>query len=399
MSKNWEGNKEIQIFREYLRIPSVHPNPNYEPCVEFLKRQAQDLELEVKVYHPVNDKNPIVVLSLIGKDPSLPTILLNSHMDVVPVVPDQWTYPAFDAHMDDQGRIFARGSQDMKSVGTQYLGALRALKKSGTSFKRTIHVVFVPDEELGSYYGMRKFVHTEDFKRLNVGFALDEGMSGISDTFKLFYAEKSAWQIEFKCSGPPGHGSALLENTAGEKVSFILSKMMDLRRKEIAKIDETKKYEGMGTSINVTKLSGGLQNNVIPSLLSVTFDLRLDINEDHEALLKQFQDWCEEAGGSIEMVFERKDKKTPATKLDNSNIFWVAFEKATEELGIKVQPIVCPAATDSSFMRDVGVPSIGFSPINNTPILIHGHNEFIYAENYLKGIEIYQKIITNVANC
>uniref|UniRef100_A0A1B0GQK9 Peptidase M20 dimerisation domain-containing protein n=1 Tax=Phlebotomus papatasi TaxID=29031 RepID=A0A1B0GQK9_PHLPP len=348
MSKNWEDNKEIQIFREYLRIPSVHPNPNYEPCVEFLKRQAQDLELEVKVYHPVNDKNPIVVLSLIGKDPSLPTILLNSHMDVVPVVPDQWTYPAFDAHMDDQGRIFARGSQDMKSVGTQYLGALRALKKSGTSFKRTIHVVFVPDEELGR---------------------------------------------------PPGHGSALLENTAGEKVCFILSKMMDLRGKEIAKIDETKKYEGMGTSINVTKLSGGLQNNVIPSLLSVTFDLRLDINEDHEALLKQFQDWCEEAGGSIEMVFERKDKKTPATKLDNSNIFWVAFEKATEELGIKVQPIVCPAATDSSFMRDVGVPSIGFSPINNTPILIHGHNEFIYAENYLKGIEIYQKIITNVANC
>ena len=26
---DWETNKEIQIFREYLRIPSVHPNVDY----------------------------------------------------------------------------------------------------------------------------------------------------------------------------------------------------------------------------------------------------------------------------------------------------------------------------------------------------------------------------------
>lgn len=30
MSKaEWENNEEIKIFREYLRIPSVHPNIDY----------------------------------------------------------------------------------------------------------------------------------------------------------------------------------------------------------------------------------------------------------------------------------------------------------------------------------------------------------------------------------
>jgi len=28
-AKKWDSNKEIDYFREYLRIPSVHPNPDY----------------------------------------------------------------------------------------------------------------------------------------------------------------------------------------------------------------------------------------------------------------------------------------------------------------------------------------------------------------------------------
>ena len=65
-------------------------------------------------------------------------------MDVVPVFEDKWTHPPFGADIDSEGRIFARGSQDMKCVGVQYLAAIRALKKNGVTLKRTIHVMFVP---------------------------------------------------------------------------------------------------------------------------------------------------------------------------------------------------------------------------------------------------------------
>ena len=39
------------------------------------------------------------------------------HHRQVPVFPDCWTHPPFEAHKDSEGRIWARGAQDMKSVG------------------------------------------------------------------------------------------------------------------------------------------------------------------------------------------------------------------------------------------------------------------------------------------
>jgi aminoacylase len=115
-------------------------------------------------------------------------------MDVVPVFEEKWTQPPFGANMDSQGRIYARGAQDMKCVGMQFLGAIRALKKDGAQPKRTIHLTFVPDEEIGGLLGMAEFVHTDEFKKLNCGFAIDEGVASPNEEFSLYYAERSLWR-------------------------------------------------------------------------------------------------------------------------------------------------------------------------------------------------------------
>lgn len=59
---------------------------------------------------------------------------------------NSWTYPPFSGHIDENGKIFARGSQDMKCVGIQYLEAIRKLRQVGAQLKRTLHVSFVPGE-------------------------------------------------------------------------------------------------------------------------------------------------------------------------------------------------------------------------------------------------------------
>lgn len=40
---------------------------------------------------------------------------------------------------------------------------------------------------------MKAFVESEEFKKLNVGFALDEGMANEDSTFPLFYGERTRW--------------------------------------------------------------------------------------------------------------------------------------------------------------------------------------------------------------
>lgn len=47
---------------------------------------------------------------------------------------------------------------------------------------------------MGGGLGMRAFVDTSDFKSLNIGFSLDEGLASPTEVFPVFYAERSVWR-------------------------------------------------------------------------------------------------------------------------------------------------------------------------------------------------------------
>ncbi|CAG9819196.1 unnamed protein product [Phaedon cochleariae] len=388
----------VNNFREYLQIPSVHPDVNYDDCVKFLEKQAKSLSLPFTVVY-ITPKKPVVVLTWTGKEPSLPTILLNSHMDVVPVFEDKWTHKPFSAHVDEKGNIYARGAQDMKCVGIQYLEAIRRLKQQGVTLKRTIHVTFVPDEETGGVEGMQQFVNTNHFKDMNVGFSLDEGMASENNEYALFYAERSICQMRFYCTGNPGHGSLLLKSTAGEKVAYILSKIYEFRRQEEKKlIDNPSWTVGDVTTVNLTQLKGGVQENVVPPEFVLTVDCRVAINVDLVKWEATLKGWCKEAGPGVRLEFIQKQDQIAPTKLDGSNRYWVAFKKAADELGLALKPQVFPAATDSRYIRGLGLPAIGFSPMNNTPVLLHDHDEYLNKTTFLRGVDHYCAILGKVAN-
>lgn len=297
-------------------------------------RQAKSLDLPVKIYHPVNDRNPVIVLTWVGSEPDLPSIVLNSHMDVVPVFREHWKHSPFAAEMDEDGKIFARGAQDMKCCGMQYLAAIRELKRDGVQqFKRTIHIMYVPDEELGGLLGMMKFCTSDEFKALNVGFSLDEGMASPTEEFNVFYAERCIWQVTIEnkgneeheihknkikllrsflfphllnytfipfdilpyfskvvitCFGQSGHGSLLFKNTPGEKIHYIIDKFMNLRKMELAKLENNPELTiGDCSTVNLTMLNGGSQANVVPPSLSATFDIRLANDVDLDEFNKK----------------------------------------------------------------------------------------------------------------
>ncbi|XP_033221955.1 aminoacylase-1-like [Belonocnema kinseyi] len=387
----------VENFREYLRIPSVHPNINYDDCVAFVQKQAKSLDLPVQLFEP-SPKHPILVITWEGTEPEKPAILLNGHMDVVPVFPEQWTYPPFDAHMDEKGNIYARGSQDMKCVNIQYLEAIRRLKLNGIRLKRTIHVSFVPHEEVGGSPGMKEFSQSQNFKNLNIGFALDEGIASPNNDFLVFYGERSIWHIEIKCTGKPGHGSLLPDNTAGEKFTKIINRFMEFRAKEKARLKDPSLKIGDVTSVNLTIVEGGVQRNVIPKELNANFDIRIATDVNHEDFEKMIQEWIRESGEGITCSFPEKNPCVENTKLDNTNPFWVAFKQACDENGMNLEKGIFTGGTDSRYVRAAGIPAIGFSPIINTPVLLHDTDEFLNKDVFLRGIEIYEKLIPAVAN-
>jgi aminoacylase len=209
---------QISHFQQYLRIRTDHPYPDYSSAASFLLSLADSIGLQTLTLEFAPNK-PLLLLTWPGSDLSLPSILLNSHIDSVPAEPDKWVHPPFSATRDPAtGHIYARGAQDDKCIAIQYLEAIRSLKSSGFTPLRSIHISLVPEEEIGGADGSQKFAQSEEFRKLNVGLVLDEGQASPGDAFRVFYADRLPWTLIVKATGSPGHGSRMYDGTAMERL-------------------------------------------------------------------------------------------------------------------------------------------------------------------------------------
>ncbi|XP_026394771.1 aminoacylase-1-like [Papaver somniferum] len=398
----------ITRFQQYLQINTAHPNPKYYGAADFIISQAKSLNLGFETLEFVKGK-PVVLLKWTGKNQNLPSILLNSHTDVVPAEHSKWIYPPFDANVDEFGDIYARGSQDMKCVGLQYLEAIRRLKTSGFQPIRTVYLSFVPDEEIGGRTGAKKLAESEIFSKMNVGIVLDEGLASPNETYRIFYAERSAWSLVIKATGSPGHGAKLYDNSAMEN---LLKSIESVRRFRASQFDMVKaglKAEGEVISVNMAFLQAGTPSptgfimNLQPSEAEAGFDIRLPPFADPASLEKRIsEEWAPSTRNMTFKLGQYKPKtqiddksgKAHISPTDSSYAWWKLLEDAVKKANGKLgMPEVFPASTDAKYFRDQGVPAIGFSPMANTPILLHDHNEFLNQAEYLKGIQMYESII------
>ena len=94
----------------------------------------------------------ILLARLKGNGTGGKAILLESHMDVVPTDPARWTKDPFGAEIAD-GKMWGRGTIDMKGIGTSYLYAFIMLHRQKVPLTRDVLLMFVPDEEIGGDAG------------------------------------------------------------------------------------------------------------------------------------------------------------------------------------------------------------------------------------------------------
>ncbi|KAK4799487.1 hypothetical protein SAY86_024852 [Trapa natans] len=400
----------IVRFQQYLRINTAHPNPNYIPAVSFLKTQALSISLQTRVLE-FTPKKPVLLLTWSGSNPSLPSVLFNSHMDSVPAEPEKWLHPPFSAFKSPDGKIYARGAQDDKCIAIQYLEAIRNLKARNFRPTRTIHISYVPDEEVGGFDGAAKFVGSKEFKELNVGFVLDEGQASITDMYRVFYADRSPWELIIKAKGDPGHGSKMYDNSAMENLMKSVEAVREFRESQFDKVKAGIALNSEVISVNPVYVKAGIPSssgfmmNMQPSEAEAGFDCRLPPTTDPDLLKKRIaEQWAPSIRNITYQIIEKgpiKDHngRPLMTRTDESNPWWSAFTQAIAAVGGKLgRPEILSSTTDSRFIRQLGIPALGFSPMTNTPILLHDHNEFLQDKVFLKGIEVYESIMISLSS-
>lgn len=145
--------QHLQELIELLRIPSVSTDPGRKEDVRAtVERVADrlrtagvpDVQIAESAGHP----------AVIGQwliDPSKPTILVYGHYDVQPAEPlDLWTTPAFEPTIRD-GRLYARGSADMKgNLLTAIQGIEAVARANGGDPPINVKFIFEGEEEIGS---------------------------------------------------------------------------------------------------------------------------------------------------------------------------------------------------------------------------------------------------------
>lgn len=385
----------VKRFQEYLQIKTVQPNPDYNKCKEFLCQYARELDLDFQTIEFVTGK-PIIIMTLAGSCKESKSIILNSHTDVVPVSESKWDFNPFGAEIQD-GKIYARGSQDMKCVAIWYLEAIRELKMTlKLPLKKTIHLIFVPDEEIGGHDGMEQFVKSKEFLNLNAGFALDEGLACENDSVKVYYGERSPWWIWITATGNAGHGSKFIEPSATIRLLKVLEHFIEFRNAEQKKMETGLKL-GQVTSTNITILKSGVQMNVVTEIAEAGVDMRVAPTEDMKELRKRIDSWISSQPG-VSFVFKQYFPGAPPTVLDEQNLQWICLQKVAAAHNFNLETEIFPAATDSRYLRQVGLNCIGISPIKSTPVLLHDHNEYLYVQTLLDGISFYSDLIFEIAN-
>ena len=216
------------LLSQYIRINTTNPPGNELNAAELLKRKFSADGIPSVVYQPAPGRG-VIAARLRGTGKYRKSLVLLSHMDVVPAEAKDWQVDPFSGTVKN-GEIWGRGALDDKGPGVIELMAILAIKRSGILLDRDILFLATGDEETGGKLGAGWVVgHQRDLVG-DAGYLLNEGgeIRVEPDGHKVYevsVTEKSPLWIRLTASGPGGHASTPPEQTAVTRLIRALNKL------------------------------------------------------------------------------------------------------------------------------------------------------------------------------
>ncbi|PIP89641.1 MAG: hypothetical protein COW01_11730 [Bdellovibrionales bacterium CG12_big_fil_rev_8_21_14_0_65_38_15] len=289
----------IQCLSSYLTIETVSPKGDEHLAVDFLFEAIKVLGWPVKRFETPNlvegltrpRSNLIATLPANGAAeydwselPKARSVLLNHHMDVVGVIPEQWESPdltfsgkvAPSIDYPNKQYIWGRGALDMKGIGMLQLVSMVIIERLGWPRNKDIHFLAVSDEEqassgaIGTVQAMAKgqSLHalTKAALMLNEsgGASMDLPKDGVN-LHLIGVEEKGAAWMKLKDKDP----------------MTLLSNLAKLRTLDIYKQIKEDKGSFKRSDCSLIKLvTPGSKVNVVASKLEFTIDCSDSVSED-----------------------------------------------------------------------------------------------------------------------
>jgi len=199
----------VALAQELVRIPTVNPPGDaYQPCAELIGTRLATRGFNVSYVRAEgapgdSDRHPRinVIARREGTRPG-PCVHFNSHIDVVE--PGHgWTVPPFDAVVKD-GKIYGRGTCDMKGGLAASIIAVEALIDSGIDLPGTIEISGTVDEESGGFGGVAYLAERGWFSKPRVDHVIIPEPLNVD---RVCVGHRGVWWAEIETKGRIAHGS------------------------------------------------------------------------------------------------------------------------------------------------------------------------------------------------
>jgi aminoacylase len=383
----------ISFLQAYVRINTAMPTPDYNAVHTLWEERASQDDLK-SMRVPLASGYHANLITVHGSNASLPALILNHHMDVVPASnPELWIADPFSATIHE-GRIIGRGVQDTKALGVIHYYAIRSLITAGYVPARTIHLVAIPDEECGGFKGTKEFLHTPLYTSLRIGFVLDEApASGSAEAIMIKINERRPLQIRITAHGTMGHGSRLRCDNA---IHTLISALARLVAQHSTQQSITGHSDGELLSCNITSLHAGVTDgthialNVIPAHATATVDIRVPPQMHLSKVYDILQEMCQQAtqlSYSIEAVAHEQ------IPMQHTSTFLVECASAVlKKYGFDAIPSISEGASDMRFYQQQGIEAIGFAPFTSIDNA-HGVNESLSIEEIVRAHRMITDLI------
>jgi acetylornithine deacetylase/succinyl-diaminopimelate desuccinylase-like protein len=369
------------------------------------------------------------LIARLAGDGSRKPVLLLGHLDVAGVTPEGWTagIDPFGGDIKD-GRLFGRGTADMKDLVVMHVMALLIAKRRGLKLKRDLILAGVADEEAGSHKGMLWLI-AKHWDKIAAEFSFNEGFSGspmlsLRDGKTVIWVgleaiEKRILATYVTAHGHAGHASseqpdnciyrlaAALERLSRHPRPMVLNPVSERLVRTIKAYFGEDLRESISPDVRAifhdvivpTMLKAGTELIVLPGEATAALTCRLLPTTD----TGEFQTWLETVVGLPDVHVTYPYPMPPPSPAPSSaeNNLVTAYKSAVRRHFGEHVPVILTqgiGTTDSFHLRERGVAAYGVRPLVDAKQEgIHGNNESIPVDGFKAGLRMFVEVVLDLA--
>lgn len=361
-----------ELLMHLVRMPTVSSDPaTNRAAMDWVENQLQDLPLTIK-RHERNGVPSLTATTAAVKDPKAPKLWLAAHTDVVPGTPAM-----FEPRIAD-GRIYGRGTHDMKFAIATYLLLLHELGDLGNY---DLGLMLTADEEIGSLDGVGWLAGELGYRGQTV--LLPDSVK----TWEVETGHKGTAYWHLTAHGKEAHGSRTWEGD--NAILRLFNFITELRKHTVAEPCGDPKHNH--NTINIGKINGGNVVNQVPARAEADIDIRLT----RGATLDDAADWVHQAQLAVPHVDAvQLDMQIKPTELPQTAPVLLFAGLAEAAIGRPMERVYAHGGTDARWFTNHGIPVITVAPTGGG---FHTGDEWVDQAEVTRFYEVTRQFVERYA--